>query len=107
MARTKTITVNVTARDIKQGVRRDCYACPIARALLRRLKPKWAVAVGSGHISVGKPLKAPLQFDHATCHKLLTPPAASVFVKKFDAFSANTPKPFRFELKIPTKFLRC
>lgn len=35
---TRTVTVDVTARDIAQGVRYDCNFCPIARALGRDRK---------------------------------------------------------------------
>ncbi len=38
----KKVIVNVTARDISKGKKRDCSSCPIARALRRRPGFKFA-----------------------------------------------------------------
>lgn len=42
------IRVNVTQKDINEGVAKDCEACPIARALMRAVKRLGATKVMIG-----------------------------------------------------------
>jgi hypothetical protein len=53
---TKVITVHVTQTHIDHGVRRDCYRCPVAQALVsttrRRGQLDWRFAVEDNRIEL-------------------------------------------------------
>jgi hypothetical protein len=83
----RTITVSVTAADIDNGIRGDCWKCPIALALWRATGEK--CLVGRTHVwPLGdKDRRTPM------------PEAAVDWIRKFDR--AEFPKPMEFELTIP------
>jgi hypothetical protein len=76
--------IEVTAEDIAQGERSDCYACPIALAVKRATGKQ--VAACHAHVYVGDD-KGLLSAD------------ARSFVTAFDH---NEPvSPFSFDLEVP------
>ena len=83
----KTITVDVTEEDIKNGVRQNGFMCPIACALKRHKQdeydPIWA---GALHLRIGK-------------FKGETPDDAFYFIDNFDKGLPVTPFSFTLEVE--------
>lgn len=93
------VTIDVTAEDIAEGKQIICTACPVARAINRRLAPGWEAAVGSGEYV----LDPETWSDHCSVEGLL-PPAASEFILAFDL--GRPVAPFSFQLDLPDYLLR-
>ena len=93
--KTKTVTINVTQRDIDKGCRGHGGNCPIALAIFRRLS-KGVVSVGWERTRFELP-KGLLIFSE-------NPKTARQFVEEFDA--CNPVSPFRFDIDIPVSMLR-
>jgi len=93
----KRVTVNVTARDIANGIRGECRSCPVARAINRLLKKPYVSIVGFSSV----------------CYHSITnsgnvygpdaPKNASSFIHAFDA--NQNPQPFKFRMSIPKMVL--
>lgn len=84
------MTINVTAKDIKIGLRRTCSFCPIALAI-RRAISRTSIYVWNGQVRVYK--------GGELLSLLSLPLEAQEFILNFDA---ELPVyPFDFELKIP------
>jgi hypothetical protein len=83
----RTITVSVTDADIDNGIRGDCWECPIALALWRATGEKWIVESLRAH-PIG-------------CRKrmVVLPDGVRDWIHKFD--HSAFPKPMEFELTIP------
>lgn len=77
------IKVNVTALDIRDGVRSDIGACPIARAVKRSKRSRGDVWAGPVHISTG-----------LLVYK--TPPNVRQWMENYD--DGREVEPFTFEL---------
>lgn len=88
----KTVTVEVTRRDIVNGRRRSCRHCPIALAL-GRLMATDNVFVGDTRAGVGE---TDLLFD--------LPEEAVRFIRDFDA--CEPVSPFTFTLDLPDELVR-
>lgn len=87
-----TVDVQVTQKDINDGRRRDCYECPIARALKRVLRPGVYVAVKFS------------EFCLNTCsNNYKLPREACDFIDKFD--DRLEVFPFKFTVDIPEEHL--
>lgn len=88
---THTITVNVTADDIKYGAPNNGNKCPIHRSLLRhkQFQKLENFYVGGMWISGGR---------GKYIAKL--PPEAMTFIRVFDGKATGETKPFKFELEI-------
>lgn len=87
----KTITIQVTAEDIRKGRRNISKSCPIALAINRQLEI--TVEVGGYFIFMGSsryPL-SDLVFG---------------FVGNFDLYGPESVKPFSFELTLPAEILK-
>lgn len=84
----KTYTINVTARDLKRGVKGSCGLCPIALAVKRHFP---GLLVSTGFLLV-KISNASMQEQR----RAIMPELASQFVYDFDSFSSV--KPFSFKL---------
>jgi len=80
----------VTAKDIREGAKSACEACPVARAIKRRVTCR--VVVGMGFISFG--LKS----------SVLTPTQVANFIDRFDG--GKKVKPFSFLLDVPKQYVR-
>lgn len=81
------LTVQITAEDIENGVRRNNWLCPVCRALFRLTGVKWVV-------------------EETTCYSLTNrdafiplPPEAITFIATFDA--TGTASPFEFQMELP------
>lgn len=96
------LVIRVTANDIKQGCRAKGDNCPIARAIMRRMKKPFGVNVGSS-----------LRFG--VWNQAFSDPMFTVehsqrtrdFVANFDSYSAlanANAKPFEFLLDVPNKW---
>jgi hypothetical protein len=102
------ITVRVTADDIANGVKNNCFECPVARAILR--------AIGV----TGNPADSPVHvvevndcdvwIDHDTNGRLGTgyyisrydlPDDAANFIGVFDEWGSDYVDPFTFTLTPP------
>jgi hypothetical protein len=85
------ITISVTEIDIDLGVRRDCWGCPIGRAMFRATGEKYIVCetvasvIGERH------------------RRVSLPDVAIQFIREFD--SGNFPKPFEFEVEVDRQWL--
>lgn len=80
----KKIEVEVTALDIKRGIKGDPYRCPVARAL-RRASCKRDVVAGMGNIFIGPPS------DRRWWH---TPADVREFIDDFDNGAEVSPMKF-------------
>lgn len=89
------ITINVTAKDILHGKWADCTSCPVALAIRRRLKDHYYFKVNSMGLDIG-PLY--IRFEDKVCS----------FIYNFDFGGSfdDKVKPFKFELNIPSRFLK-
>lgn len=89
------VRINVTKTDIKKGVRTDCEHCPVARAVLRALKPcgyKFVV-VGSNDVDFG--------VDNPDEANRVLPAAAVKWIKAFDeSVSKSQNAPFSFNINL-------
>lgn len=97
------VTINVTANDIKHGKRRDCRACPIARAVLRKVDHKKALRAAKPMFNT--PASMGARYVHVGDHCCEDTPSLAVgFVSAFD--DGYPVEPFKFQVSIPTKFLK-
>ncbi len=90
----KTITVNVTADDIKQGVKRSAKQCPIARSFCRLITPGYDFSVGGIRIIVGS-------VNKPFCEIFMTS-IGSEFVVNFD--KGEMVEPFTMQFCVPDDF---
>ena len=81
--------INVTQRDIDQGVRADPELCPIARAI-RRHRDVTFVKVGTNFVSISR----------GALNDSNLPPEAIKWIALFDR-TAHSTKPFAFDLPVP------
>jgi hypothetical protein len=83
--------IQVSQRDIDHGERGDCFLCPLARAAKRSVRKRCSVGFSfySGDLQ--------LIIDGVGIVAVL-PPAAAVFVQRFDA--GRPVKPLSFPLKL-------
>jgi hypothetical protein len=86
---TITITVPVTQSDIDNGIRADCWQCPVALALWRVTGWKWHI---SGY-TVGA---FPIARKQALCD---LPLPVWEFIDRFD--TDKTVLPFEFRMQVP------
>jgi hypothetical protein len=84
-AKQKFKVIEVTERDVKVGVQRDPFACPIARALKRAFR--------ATEVSVGTSIA-----DVDERRGLQLPKRAQNFIERFD--EGKTMKPFSFRLRV-------
>lgn len=88
------LTIQVTEEDIGEGVKSDCYLCPIARAMDR---------CTGGSASVWSTYaKIVLHGDVLTIDPL--PQSARDFIANFDETRPDhrrEPEPFSFEIELP------
>lgn len=75
-------TYHVTKKDIDQGKRRNCFECPVARAIIRK-HPGVEVFTAYDFIWIN---------DQQFC----TPPKVAGFIARFD--DKQEVKPMKFEL---------
>jgi len=80
----KTVKISVTSGDIQEGQRRDCFKCPIARAMKRAL-PSYHITAGPNSLIVGTII-------------IDTPIICKDFMDEFD--NHGEVKPFGFEIEI-------
>lgn len=98
------ITCYVTARDITRGQKGDCYQCPGAMAINRRLKPGlWTVA-GPARIFIRR---GPQWSRAKALVVTATPSLLRFFMSRFDSGGSwDKYKPFHFTLSLPPRVLR-
>lgn len=88
------MTINVTQKDIDEGIPKNCYDCPVARAIRKALKPD-LVAVRERFIHLH--LRVEGSPGSTSKQAFITPPAVRAFI---DAFDEEQPvQPFTFELE--------
>lgn len=87
-------TIYVTKRDIKFGMRKSCFYCPIALAADRVLVHTRDLQVGDTQLFVdGTQLFVDGRF-------IKLPPVAAKFIRDFDKSGPTKVKPFRFSVEI-------
>ena len=79
--------IEVTQKDIDEGVQGECQLCPIALAFKRKTKLK--------HVDVSGKYIVLYRRKSNNLHEL--PKEAQTFIKRFDG--EKTVKPFSFELE--------
>jgi hypothetical protein len=91
----RTIRVDVTAEDIREGRRRDCLGCPIARATRRASGFIWVYV----HNPADWEWAVSLDNDRREL-KLIAdlPPEAGIAAKRFD--QTGEMSPFSFDLTL-------
>lgn len=90
-------TINVTRKDIADGVRSDCQKCPISKAINRVLNSGFKAEV----------FLFETEFYDANENKIdavLNPDPAREFIVRFD--NKDKLKPFSFEMEIPSEYLK-
>lgn len=92
--KTKKVTFNITQRDIDRGCACDGDACPIARAVRRKLFGCWHVNPNS--LARHRRNLGPDEYD--------LPDVARSFVQRFDA--GNGVSPLKFDMNIPARYVR-
>lgn len=88
------ITINVTANDIKKGIRRNSRLCPIALAVKRAMGREVGVGTDLYYFS------AKNLYEHDVYHRWSDTERARVepFVSAFDA--GQPVEPFRFTMRL-------
>jgi hypothetical protein len=86
------VHVQVTADDIDNGIRRDCWKCPVALALWRATGVKWKVWNATA-IPLGQPDQ-----------QIVLPPAIWEFIHKFDEW--KYPKPMEFDIEFDSSVVQ-
>lgn len=92
----KTITINVTQRDIDKGLKKCPERCPIAISVRRRVRRDADVTVGNYAVVVSRD-------GHASSFYNM-PREARDFVVRFDSKRWRT-KPMKFQLEMDERFL--
>jgi hypothetical protein len=83
------VTINVIDEDIREGLARDCWDCPISRATNRELPQFKAAVFDDALILIPLDGGMNLTFD--------LPLEAQKFIAEFD--DGDEPEPFSFELE--------
>lgn len=91
--RAMTITVEVTQRNIEEGIRLSCAGCPVALAMNRATGLEWSIS-GWQMMAFRK-----LEKDALQTYALVTPPIARAFISAFDI--GRPVEPFSFDLDLP------
>jgi hypothetical protein len=86
------VTIRVTAEDIRQGKRNNCYGCPITLAVARAL-PKFYAKVYKKDLHL-----IPRQAQARPWQIFALPEQATRFVRDFDAGQVVEPFSFVIEL---------
>jgi hypothetical protein len=86
-------TINVTARHIAKGKRRDCERCPVALAIRDAFPDLIYARVGPVNIALQRNAGEYLTY-------FAFPPEVLDFTRHFD-FARRKPEPFTFELDYP------
>lgn len=107
--KTRPVTINVTPVDIRDGRPLRCCACPVARAIQRRLLPRFTVFACHSKVSVVATSsvirRIPTYKPNARKFAALPPPASvAAFMQDFDL--RRPVKPFRFTLHLPVSILK-
>lgn len=85
------VKIEVTERDIEEGTKKQCFSCPIARAM-SRVFPNVRARVSYTYVSLGCD-----QWGHAGYIAEL-PIEAHRFIERFDRTGRG--KPFEFEVTL-------
>lgn len=90
------VIINVTAKDIRAGVKSDCLLCPVARAVSRRL---------------GRQMKYLRVFTQEVHYRKLRakltrtvdlPMLVQDWIYSFDMYGVDSVRPIRFTLTLPS-----
>jgi hypothetical protein len=95
--RMKRLIINVTARDIANGLPRKCDKCPVALAIIRRVDRKYKVEVAPHEVTVS---------GDSGSVRVTLPESAKDFISSFDYSDRALTKPFHFPLELPAKLVR-
>ncbi len=83
--------IEVLQIDIEEGIRGDCDACPVARAVNRAIGRDFTT-VGTDSIQIGSEI-------------ITTPNSVRNWINRFDSGDFSS-RPFGFELDIPGRLFR-
>lgn len=102
----KTITISVTQKDIDVGISGDCFHCPVARAIARRIKRGFVVTVAPDYIDILKPNFSLLTdtFLDQQAYSVKAPLKVEDFIDQFD--NHLQPSAIRFKLDLPDWVLK-
>ncbi len=107
----KTISINVTQKDINTGKAVDAYSCPIARAVNRRLTKNRYSSVTQVGINVvnrrsKKRFSGILSILRIEVPRVEDRRQVGNFLLKFDAGHKEELEPFTFRAELPARMLR-
>jgi hypothetical protein len=88
----RTVRVELTAEDIRDGRRRDCFNCPMSRAIGRAVGARVATGAGVAYIT-GQ--------DCTNVDLVVLPDVVRRFMADFDWGTPARLEPFAFDLEIP------
>lgn len=96
--KTKTLKVNVTQKDIDEGMSSGCYDCPIAIALNRVTQYRYIASVSLAYVVLQSKKSALYRW------RGVLPDIAKIFVTNFDYGSKGSPQralamPFSFTME--------
>lgn len=102
------IEIEVTAEHIKNGRRGSCGSCPVALAILSKLKHipyhgSKNVDINSVVVHVSYDIVRFYQNYPNTQEVTAPPPEVGLFISKFD--SASPVQPFKFKLAVPANLI--
>lgn len=94
-AKTKVIRIVVTAKDLELGEQKDCFKCPVARALSRAANKAFPTVTQVCVV----PDAARLGTIRVTKWKSELPAKVQTFITTFDTFGRKGIRPFSATLK--------
>ena len=104
-------TVTVNQNDIDTGVPKDCWACPIQKAVQKITRPDVTITVGDIHMIFrlwNKDSRFTVGSYSTGClpHEIALPDIAITFIADFDEHGPTAVKPISFQIDVPKVYLR-
>ena len=98
-------TVTVNQDDIDTGIPKDCWACPVKKAVQKITLPDVTVTVGDRDMIVRLWNKDSLTMG-CLPHEIALPDIAVIFIADFDDHGPTAVKPISFQIAVPKVYLK-
>ena len=98
-------TVTVNQNDIDTGVPKDCWACPVQKAIRKLTLPDVNVTVGDCDMAVRLCKNGSISSD-CILHEVTLPDIARRLIWSFDTHGPTAVKPISFQIDIPKVYLK-
>lgn len=97
--RTKRVWVQVAKEDIENGLKLDCYYCPVSIAVNRLLGDKYVVSMSGSRGVIYT--KDKFNLDKGIVQEIQVPREAEDFIYRFDGFAEGDVQPIGFWMELP------